>query len=624
MHAAPIEGEFFSTEHLESLADALVRESIQNSLDAALDGQPITVRFRMHELGGLSLSDDRYFMGLMPHLEAERNGLDSVPTLHEKMSVLIIEDFGTKGLEGDPEQDRDKPIGEDGTKNDFYYFWRNVGLSEKSMGDRGRWGLGKTVFQASSRINTFFGATVRYSDKAPLVMGHSVLRPHIIDGQLYYPYGWHGDWDEDFPSPITDPEKISAFLRDFHLDGRAQSPGLSIVIPFPDETISIEKLINSAIMHYFYPMAAGDLVVIAEDDTGKVEVNGELEDARLMKRNFKSRKFKKENLKNFIGLVRWAVDLPEDSFVRLKLHDTKSAPAWSEGLFEVGALEKLREQFEQGERIALRVPMMIQKDGEQPEQTFFRVFLQRDESLDIAEDHFIRDGITLVGVSTLKQRGVRVIVSIEDMTLSMLLGDSENPAHTEWQERSPKFKGKYVRGVSCLRFVKNSPREIVKIFSRPTTGRDPSLLSNIFSHYDPLQSKPDRKSGSGDGMGGDWPESPDILFPEKNIKIQKIAGGFRVSPIDALADAPKQILITVAYEVRQGNPFSKYNKFDFELDKPPINTWNKNVQFVPHKPNSLIALINKEDFMFRITGFDANRDLRVRVETWDKENAKEV
>jgi hypothetical protein len=47
----PIEGEFFSTEAIKSPADALVREAIQNALDARLkhaDGQPedvLRVRF---------------------------------------------------------------------------------------------------------------------------------------------------------------------------------------------------------------------------------------------------------------------------------------------------------------------------------------------------------------------------------------------------------------------------------------------------------------------------------------------------------------------------------------------------------------------------------------------------
>jgi hypothetical protein len=43
MNVDPIEGEFFTTEALKSVTDALVRESIQNSLDAAAGREPVTV-----------------------------------------------------------------------------------------------------------------------------------------------------------------------------------------------------------------------------------------------------------------------------------------------------------------------------------------------------------------------------------------------------------------------------------------------------------------------------------------------------------------------------------------------------------------------------------------------------
>ena len=44
----PIEGEFFTTEAIGSITDALVRESIQNSLDAAAGNEPVVVRFSFH------------------------------------------------------------------------------------------------------------------------------------------------------------------------------------------------------------------------------------------------------------------------------------------------------------------------------------------------------------------------------------------------------------------------------------------------------------------------------------------------------------------------------------------------------------------------------------------------
>jgi hypothetical protein len=41
MNVDPIEGEFFSTEALGSLPDALIREAIQNSLDASIPGEQV-------------------------------------------------------------------------------------------------------------------------------------------------------------------------------------------------------------------------------------------------------------------------------------------------------------------------------------------------------------------------------------------------------------------------------------------------------------------------------------------------------------------------------------------------------------------------------------------------------
>ncbi|MFO7599184.1 MAG: hypothetical protein R6X27_05170 [Candidatus Desulfacyla sp.] len=45
MNVDPIEGEFFNTEAISSISDALVREAIQNSLDASVGKGPVTVRF---------------------------------------------------------------------------------------------------------------------------------------------------------------------------------------------------------------------------------------------------------------------------------------------------------------------------------------------------------------------------------------------------------------------------------------------------------------------------------------------------------------------------------------------------------------------------------------------------
>ena len=67
MNIDPIEGEFFSTAALDSLSDALVREAIQNSLDARIPGVPVRVRIAFPAPASPSVST-RYFGGLWNHL----------------------------------------------------------------------------------------------------------------------------------------------------------------------------------------------------------------------------------------------------------------------------------------------------------------------------------------------------------------------------------------------------------------------------------------------------------------------------------------------------------------------------------------------------------------------------
>src|ERR1043166_995118 len=200
VHVDPVHDEFFKA---QDLADALVRESIQNSLDARIPRSraPVRVRFRF----GVGDPDaaSEYFVGLEPHLQASTKTMHTIlPRRDEPMPYLLVEDFGTRGLTGDPHVDPElEPDGEE--KNDFFYFWRNVGRSNKGEVDRGRWGLGKAVFTVPSLIRTIFGLTRRFDDDRALLLGQSVLRTHVIGGERVYPYGFFARYDrQKTPLPI--------------------------------------------------------------------------------------------------------------------------------------------------------------------------------------------------------------------------------------------------------------------------------------------------------------------------------------------------------------------------------------------------------------------------------------
>ncbi len=120
MNVDPIEGEFFSTEALGSLSDALIREAVQNSLDAAIPGEQVKVviTFSSPDQHLPTAKSDAYLRGLERHLEAKQAGLSERAKLTDPMNYLVIEDFGTRGLDGDTREDEDK--GTDGKKNDFF------------------------------------------------------------------------------------------------------------------------------------------------------------------------------------------------------------------------------------------------------------------------------------------------------------------------------------------------------------------------------------------------------------------------------------------------------------------------------------------------------------------------
>ena len=91
----------------KAMVVSLVRESIQNSLDAKDDDIQGPVQVRIFVSGqehALSREQTDPFLTdvAWEHFTAAGNGLDSIrPERDESCHFIVIEDFGTKGLNGD-------------------------------------------------------------------------------------------------------------------------------------------------------------------------------------------------------------------------------------------------------------------------------------------------------------------------------------------------------------------------------------------------------------------------------------------------------------------------------------------------------------------------------------------
>lgn len=609
----PVTDPYFDKESIARPAQALVREAIQNSLDARSNGESVRVRFFLSgKKFALSPLDASTWLGeAWNHICSSDSGIRRPPEHSEDCEFLVIEDFSTFGLEGDPEA-TDLPTSSD--KNHFYAFFRGEGVSQ-NKGGRGTWGVGKTVFPRASRVNTLFALTVRQSDKNQLLMGQTILRYHTIDGVKYRPDGLFGIPKGDgFVSPISDPEVIKQFSKAFCLQ-RCFEPGLSVVVPFIDSEFSAEAIIDAVCREYFYQILAGKLIVEVSGMQGGSRVELTLNAGSLLS-HVPPQDFKQNN--SLWSLIQFAADvitIPPSELIRLESNASDDAPKWSETTLPSSQFPGLASKFMKGETVAIRVPLNVRYADEEFEPSYFDVFIKQDLKGNGFPPAFIRNGI-MIPVKERRMRGYKVfaIVVIEDPPLAKMLADAETPAHDEWSHTTEHFKGEYLDGRQCLDYVIHAPRQITEILTTRKSEKDRFTLADFFPRApeDPEVLEIDSEDDASD--------DPDVSPPKPNLIvktkprafiIQKLRGGFRIARGDSTTPLPRLLEVSVAYDRQRGNPLKKYHSADFSLDQLPVALTG--IGEMQYRGNKMTVEVCAENFDFQVEGFDKNRDLYVRA-----------
>jgi hypothetical protein len=598
----PVLGEFFATDAIKNPAEALIRESIQNALDAGLDEKTVGVRIFVSGAGGALPAHivGAYMAGSWPHISASGNGLHDAPTQSEVCPYLVVEDFGTSGLTGDVTQWHDLP----GTKNPFYYFFRAEGQSNKGEHDRGRWGVGKTVFPRSSRISSYFGLTVRADDAKRMLMGGSILKSHY-EGDVYYsPDGYYGVRPTgNLTLPIEDPRPIQRFIEDFSLT-RGSEPGLSVVVPWCDQEINADAIVEAVCRDYFYPILAAKLHVTVATPESETLINHET----LLGVSHGIADRLPQGFTAVLEMADWATQRRPNDFLRLSVPPSNRGPVWSPDLIAEDQLNTISTLLKAGERIALRVPVVVRKKNEDPKPSCFDVFLIRDMQSEGGRPTFIREGVIISDVRSPRNRGVTALVVVEDKYMATLLGDSENPAHTQWQRDSSNYKGKYYYGPAYIQFVVRSVHEILQIASEGEDQVDPTLLLDLFSLPDLEEASEEQKEKKSEPTKTE-PQFPPIS-PRRFI-VQKVGGGFSITQGPQAQSTPAFLDIRVAYDIRRGNPLRKYEAADFDFAK--LSLIEEGVERKRVLQNNLVVAITNPEFKIAVKGFDERRDIYVKV-----------
>ena len=628
----PVAGEFFSSDAIKDAGEALVREAIQNSLDARIDRNNGKARVRLY------ISDNQrealtpeahefWFSSIWQHYEAPKNGLRPKSFSRDQACrFLVFEDFETTGLVGDREQYEQI----DGKANPFFYFFRAEGATEKDKDRLGRWGIGKQVFPRASRAQTFFGYTE--TPEGGFLMGGSILKHHVVGQTTYKPDGFFGlaksvDGDE-LSVPTSGKDVLERFRMDFRIERKSGQHGLSVVVPWLDETEGDEArvfdrdtLSLAVIEDYFAPILEGRLEVELVDPNGSLKISAANYRATLEQlESGASDKRKKE-----IRRVRSHIALAEAA--RAELTTFKLPPcgpsraAWSDEMVTETLAKQVREALATGEPIAIEASLTVRPRASADLLSSFMCYIKREDQLHERPCH-IRENLIISDVEAARVSGFSCLIRVGPGPLAELLGDSENPSHTEWQKSSRNFKDRYVYGGMTIDFVSNFASEFIRRVHSSSKQLDRRLLIDLFSDSGPEDGpeKPEKGSPKRPAKGptspGDavhpHPQPPDP--PPPSVRVTQLNDGFTLTSGATAPGVGATIRVSVAYETTKGNPFKAYRPYDFALQNAPIRIDLEGCIQEECKENVLkITVQTAEGFKAQVRGFDINRDLIVRT-----------
>lgn len=600
----PIERALFSQESVTGHpASALVREAIQNSLDARPnDAGCATVRFTLHRgTSAPSMAEAGLLLtALLPRLRAPQSGLEDVPANSGSVPLLLIEDFGTSGLTGDPSAW--EPT--NASMNPYYLFFRALGRSGKSGEQRGRWGVGKFVFPLASRANCWFGYTLAGEPSREFLMGRCVLKTHQLDGSSWHPDGTWGlrRTEDEFVLPATaDGGDFGRFLRALRLERRAQT-GLSVVIPWVRDEVTVEAIRNAVVREYFLPVIRGDLKVEISTGTGEPLVIAnesldrtvsELADAALTE---------------LVALGREGQRLGRSGVLELPEANQDGYPQWRDELLTDTAKEELNRRLEGGDAVMLRLPFRVRPKGSPEERTHIDVLLCESASSAPRVPLVIREGITVPDAKARRLHGHSCLVLIDDRPIASLVGDAESPSHTHLLHEL--LKDKYTFGKRYLAFVREASAGILKTLAGSADQEDPFLLAAFFPAQEEGHARTPRKTRKR-GTTSPVPDPPPRRPPRYHVR--RVAGGFTVAGVADSVEPPRELSIAVAYEVRRGNPLKKYRPFDFSFADESLLVSADNALVTEKEANRVRVAPKGPEFKLTVTGFDENRNLFVRV-----------
>ncbi len=638
--------EFFNEGDSLTEISALVRESVQNSLDAAQNkSKPVTIRFKIGEQ--VAKLNHHYFDPIYDHA---KDSIDEslLPDLNYKSKFLVIEDFNTQGMRGSLSSLRPSDESREKYGDNFWYFEWKTGETNKLKGGRGSWGVGKAVLSAASKIKTILVYSERDTLSCPrpntesILFGHSIFKHATIHGLRLKP---HRNWmrevqvegepgEKDF-EPTSLSGEIELFQNDWKIKRRSRELGTSIVIPFIKDTITADSLIQCIIQDYFIAILDNSLVCEVEDeDRNEFIVDKEnifiLID-RIEEVNSSSTTKSKREL---VGVCQMYENRIKNKTLKHELRGSSSARNdWSSLTFEEEFKNILHQEIEIGKTIEfiVKTEVPVGKTGTL-RTDHFSVLFSKYNGEGFPKTLFYRGGIVIPDANPdSKLNGLLSMVIVDEGELDelqKLLRLAEGPAHKNWTANGDKvsalYEGKALREV--IKWVKVSALSIFKKLQPDQSIPDDRSLAKYFPDDSPLegalgdvQNESEKATGKPEGghggFGGEGSPRGGRLL---RIEVGELPGSIIISPIDATRLEKGMLFeIEFAYSLRGGNSFAAWDSEDFNLAKVFSESESSGIKVNFSNNKAIIEIVNPK-FEAVFCKFDSLRDVSVDARRLNK------
>jgi len=621
--------EFFNDTDVLSEISSLVREAIQNSIDACLDdSKPVKVRFTLkNQTGNIN---EKYFKDLYPHAKLSINE-NLLPKYDQNSIYLIVEDFNTTGLEGSVRTSKPKDSDVELYGASYWFFEWAKGISIKK-GDRGSWGIGKIVLSAASRYKSYFVYSVRKriveEGTGQILFGHANLKyENISDKRVKPNRRWMTINEIGEHIPQSDSLQIKEFCSDWGVTRESSMTGTSIILPFCRDTITPKGLLQCIIQDYFIPIIDGSLEceIVGNNSSMTLNTSNIIDQILDLDEGFWTSATKSRD--ELVGLCHMYKNFINKKVKTVEIKQIeKSINNWNEVTFDKELVGVINGDLDSGIiyqfKVETNIPIPNNKNNS---IDYFNILLSKHNSNELSKTIFSRQGILIPNANRdSKLRGLLSLVVISkksENSIAQILSDAEGPAHKSWSEAGDRVTQKYNRAAvkSVISWVRSSALNINKLLQSSDEIPDDRSLSKYFPYSgdngqssssvnkdDAVGSKGSPKGGKGGKGGKSRPAR------EKLLDIYQTESGFDIRSMDLNVPIGARFVIQVAYTLKSGDSFSAWSDEDFSLEE----MYNKNSSSgaeIHLKENILEFRVVKTDFCLSFVGFDAFRDLSIEL-----------